>query len=260
MCVFLIFQSEVTGAEDFAATVERFAELSGQKLPRVIRQEAREVFRIISRYTPPKNYEQGANAVARDLGRVFSPVEAGFWGFIYDQTGGAKQARLVLRRKDGTPWMIDWDHIGTFGDMARFHQGKRISRGRVQYATSLGSRTRDIGRWKEDSRMVVTHSDFAKYLNVVKRRVGIGKAGWTPALKALGIPVEGYVTRHGQKYGTVKDRLGNRSSPTFEATNEVGYIARQPQIVDNALRTRGRWLQGQIEGMLAETARETALV
>lgn len=255
-----VFQTEITGLRELEDDIRRFADLTGQKLGRVSRQEAREVFRIIYRRTPPKNQQQGENAVAGDFRRVFKVVSAGLFDEIQEATGGDSQAYQILRRKDGTPYIIDWRHMPRdVTDMAHFHQRKRISRGRVQHAGSLGSQTVDIGRWKEDSRMVVPRSWFQQYLGEVKSRVGLGKSGWIPAMDALGLPVDGYANRHGGGNGTVDNKLNDQTNPTFTATNDVDYIASDSRIVESAVRSRRGYLESQIEKMLVENSRKTGL-
>lgn len=257
---FIQFQIRIEEYDQFESAVNRYVSLTGESLKRVVRRESRGIIQTVYRFTAPWNQAQGENAVSRDMMRVFSPVTDAFFEEIEAITGGARQARVVLRRKDGTPYLVDWDYISANpAAMAAFHQGKRISRGRVQHAASLGSRTRDIGRWKEDSRMVVPHSAFARYLEIVKARVGAGKSGWLPAMNTLGIPADRFVTRHGSGNGKVMNNLHSDTDPHIIATNNVPYVARNARITDNAVRSRRKFLEAEIDKMLSRNAQIAGL-
>lgn len=258
--MFLDFRVEVAEYRQLEAAVHQFVKVSGQSLKRVTRREARGIMQTVYRYTSPDNQSQGENAVARDLMRVFKPISEALFQTVEDFTGGAAQARMIMRKKDGTSYLVDWDYMSSNpAEMAKFHQSKRISRGRVQHAGSLGSQTRDIGRWKEDHRMVVPHGVFENYLDAVQGRVGIGKSGWLPALNSLGISADSFVTRHGAGNGSVVNRLNNDEAPYFRATNNVDYVAENTRLIDNAVRSRRVFLEAEIEKALQINARASGL-
>ncbi len=190
-----------------------------------------------SDFTPPRNKAQGQAAVARDLTRIFAPIE--------ERTFTNKGLRKIIRSDDRGAWdkvaqrFSDSHRLRNTRAMAfspEWHVKNRISRGRARTGKkgNLGFVT--LGPQAVQAR---------GYLKDVQRRVGWAKAGWNAGLIGLGgTPKGDWIARHGKKRGALVDGR-SADDPFVQVINDTGWarygsMGEGERILANAIRARAR--------------------
>lgn len=117
--------------------------------------------------------------------------------------------------------------------------GKQYEQGRVR------------GRYRKTWSFFVTNPKSIKTLiNVKKKRVGIGKHGWSKAAMALGINLPNWISRHTSRPSGIYNENLTGESPSIEVGNNVPYIqdsGKELQVMQKAMRSRAIKLQKQVE-------------
>ena len=215
---------------------------------KVVTVHARLLVAQFMRYTPPNTLAQGRRAIARDLRRVFSPVDTGKWNTWYDADDHLRMAprggtnRRSSAAKNSNVFMAR-------GEMKAFHKGRRNQRGRVK-ATRIDS---VVGRSRSEisQKPLVTERDFRSYLREVQRRTGFTKAGFAPGMRAAGGSVPSWISRHGDAAGSSVSNLGDRNNPRLRVINQgPGVVAIEPRALALALRTRTRAMEADIRRIM----------
>lgn len=215
-------------ATRFNAALQRTAQYSKRDAPTLLREQARGFIRRVVDLTPPGNgkadaaaRKRGEAAVSVDLRRIFKPKDRGWLEYIEQVVGGTKFAGQTLRKKDGTPYLIDYDVILWGRDsMVGWHEARRRQDGRVRTA----ERDQLNGRKKSDTADIayVPKENFAWFERRVKARVGVLASGWNDAAEALGAKLPQWVKRHGTGRGDVHIILGEDRMSVI-MTNDVKF-------------------------------------
>lgn len=148
----------------------------------VVKDQSRLFAKQAMKRTPPKSYAQGRKAVEKDLNQIIDAAEPGYIQQIIDWHGSADFIRQPHNRKDGSTFLVEWGHARMDGaDLEEFHNSMRGKNGRVSKA---GAKTRNIGRWKANNKMIVPPLVKKRYVKKIQKRVGRLKAGWiSPQIK-----------------------------------------------------------------------------
>jgi hypothetical protein len=151
-----------------------------QDASEVIRTESRLFAGQAMRLTPPKRKAQGNKTVKNDIMKIVDVASEGLIRRVIENTGSGDEKKTWLARKDGTPYLIEWERAQlNDSGLKEFHRKSRTKNGRVSTA---GDRTRNIGRWVARDKMVVPEKVRKSYIRKVQRNVGRLKAGWLPTL------------------------------------------------------------------------------
>ena len=116
-------------------------------------------------------------------------------------TGGAT-VRLFVK-KNGDVYGCDralFKPRASIAEMYAQHQSMRRNDGHV---TEAGGRTRDVGRWKFITQMVISRSAYLRYERFIHRRVGMLAASILTAYNGKYGPLKGvpaWVSRHAQSW------------------------------------------------------------
>ena len=215
------------------------AKATGIDTQPIIREEARQFLRDVIRKTPPKTLAQGRAAIAGDFHRAIAPIreekirdeslkravqgnDLTATQAVFDTfpaSGGRKFSRLFAKRR-----------IVGAGQIRGIHKGARNKRGRVRM---------------DQMNATIDARAHARQLKETQSRVGILKAGFNPAAKALGVKSPSWIARHGDRWGSVVDAI-NTDNPEITITNRgvkyPGYV----RTVRDALKSRERAMETKI--------------
>lgn len=199
-------------SRDFDRALKELTAFTDKTLDEALRQQAKLAVKDAVKLTPPfhkfgsatsrKHLKAGEGAIERDLNNVFTGASASFIeSGIVANNGSRHFITRKHRTKDGKVFLTDWAIASTsMADMEPFHKsrlrrgsasGKR--RGRIKGG---GKGDKNIGRWKEEFRMVVPYGNLAKYKKEVKSKVGYLKDGWSKAIYRLGLKAQRWIGRH----------------------------------------------------------------
>ncbi len=224
--------------------IRELAAITDKTLDTILQEQAKLAIKDAISLTPPfhkfgsatsrKHLKAGENAIERDLNNVFSTASEGFINSSIAANGGSR--RFIVREfktKKGDTFLQDWaDSSTSMSDMEPFHKSRLRSgnssggkggrnRGRVKGG---GKYSKDIGRWKEQVRMVVPYANLDRYKKQIKSRVGYLKDGWSTASYKLGLKVQRWISRHDAP-GSYKQKLGKKVQEKFiQFSNNVSYI------------------------------------
>jgi hypothetical protein len=179
---------------DLNKALQGLAIATGKDADTIIIEESRLFAEQAMRRTPPRTLAQGRRAVARDIKKILSVASEELIRKAIDWHGGEDHVRQNFTRKDGSTYLIEWNHtqLGSEGIEAH-HNRHRDKRGRVSTA---GDRERTIGRWKARDKWIVPHKVRADYIKEKQSNVGKLKAGWMPSVRLFHGKAPGYVRRH----------------------------------------------------------------
>ena len=229
----------------FEQIMKDYAEIRAVTIPDAVSVSARLLCVELARRTQPfgddnKARETGEKAITGDLiGRkrrvgIFGAIgpamtEAG--GYSWYKTGD--NVRLFVG-KDGFAYgtektMFRPDASGS--EMRAFHK-KNFVNGK---ASSAGSYTRNIGRWKFLDKMFVSKETLDDYIKSTIKKVGIAKAGWANCALQLKKVNKGkltadippWVIRHTAdfKNGKTEDLTSDPKNPRVIMTNTTPWAS-----------------------------------
>lgn len=226
-----------------------------------VRLGARSFLTRAMRFTPPKTKRQGENAVGADLfsGRVIGVTGKKARGIfmLYDRGQPRGDKVYLFTDKHGQTYGVDrnlYRPSATMQEMEAHHLKYRGKNGRT---TTAGSYSRDIGRWRFVDRMVVNKQSLQQYMKLVKARVGLMKAAWTPAAAAVGLPVRAWVARHGtvRRHVLVND-LTNTKFPSITMGNTSRGISHFSRAARFALTVSAKAIPIYVRRQLALRAKQ----
>lgn len=223
----------------------------GGDVSTIFEDESRRFLQQVIRLTPPKTKAQGEAAIARDLIRIFTPVNEDMLNIIGSEHG-LSAIDVWINTAGGERKELDWRKIDPTGDgMAEFHNRNRDSRGR---AYNLKRQRGD--KWYAP--YVVSFEDFAKYRDKMFARVGRRKSGWAKSLAALGGKSASWITRH---LGTAPGEYHNAynlDKPSIVMINRAPGIAQDVHVVNSALRIRQQAISKRIRLVLSGYSKDVA--
>ena len=194
----------ITGRVNIAGWQKQARELlarSGKPEAEFLKDEGRLMCVALVESTPPKRKDQGENAIAGDLARIFEARNRDYLRFLEDQFG-REIAQQTLRNKRGEPYMIDKAIIDPDGgDMKEWHRSHMISGRKRTRGYGQKGWSKDTGRHVARDQMWVGYDAYKAYFEDVKSRVGFTKSAWVKALfdlggKAKGQKLPSWVERH----------------------------------------------------------------
>lgn len=187
--------------------------------------------------------EQGAMAISADL--------LGFRGGGGRRTAGvfvvmddellAKNAKInavgtvrLFVKKNGDVYGCDqvmFKPRASIAEMHEHHQSLRRKDGRV---TEAGGKTRDIGRWKFITQMVVSRSAYLRYERWIHKRVGMLAAAVVAAYNGRYGPLRGvpaWVARHTNSWasGSMTERESFRRGTIIRISVDAGALTSEMQ-------------------------------
>lgn len=245
---------------DYTKLNSRIEELSdalrGQGQPgdiaTLFEDESRLFLKQVIRLTPPKSKAQGEAAIARDLMKIFTPVNEEMLNIIGSEHG-LSAIDVWLTTAGGEGKELDWRKIDPSGEgMKDFHNRNRDSRGR----------TYNLKRQKGDkwyAPYVVSFEDFAAYKAKMIARVGRRKAAWGKSFNALGGKLTNWIARHlaGAK-GEYHNTHGNFGSVSIVMINRSVGISQDLHFVRGALRIRESAIKRRIKLVLSGYSKDVA--
>ena len=253
--------------------IRELAAVTDKTLDETLKQQAKLAVKDAISLTPPfqkfgsatsrKHLKAGESAIERDLNNVFTPSNESFIeAAIAANKGSRRFITRKHRKKDGTVFLPDWAIASTsIGEMEPFHKSRLRSgnsggrgSGRIKGGGKL---TKDIGRWKEQHRMVVPYENLKKYAKQVKDRVGFAKDGWSTAAYKLGLKVQRWIARHDAP-GGYQAKLGKNVREKFiQFSNAVSYIkdtGLEARILKQIYANRQKRMESQVKRIFRASA------
>jgi len=202
--------------------------------------------------------------------RMFEAMELMEPGEMGIELTRFERAQRVATLRESLP--LGWEQSAVRGEFKRFMEpdGRNMASHHRRYRSKRTGRTARksrraavIGRAGVTDVMVVTPEAVNRYLRELQKRVGILKAGWYRAARALRLPGRwpAWLAKAPVRAGGfgVKRLRGARKFVT--ASNLVRYAGRQNAqvgIVRQALRFAGRNLRKQVEAAARRARRDAA--
>ena len=253
--------------------IRELAAVTDKTLDETLKQQAKLAVKDAISLTPPfqkfgsatsrKHLKAGESAIERDLNNVFPPSNESFIeAAIAANKGSRRFITRKHRKKDGTVFLTDWAIASTsIGEMEPFHKSRLRSgnsggrgSGRIKGG---GKGTKDIGRWKEQHRMVVPYQNLKKYAKQVKDRVGFAKDGWSTAAYKLGLKMQRWIARHDAP-GGYQAKLGKNVREKFiQFSNAVSYIkdtGLEARILKQIYANRQKRMESQVKRIFRASA------
>ncbi|MHA3773667.1 hypothetical protein ACXR0O_19195 [Verrucomicrobiota bacterium sgz303538] len=256
-------------ASRFNRGVDRLAEHSKRDGKTLLKEQGRGFTKRAIDLTPPsqgkansQSKKRGEDAVTADLRRIMTPKPRSYLEYVQKIAGTDRVAAQVLRRKDGTPYLIDYDVILWSRDaLTAWHEKRRRkSDGRVRRTN------RDVttGRKKTDGADMafVPDSNFKWFLKRVKERVGLLAGGFNAAVAALGVRgVPQWIKRHGTGRGDVEIETAGKAMK-ITITNDVRFgntVRGFPGRIQRALNDQARAMERRVAEYLAKIGRNSGI-
>ena len=104
-------------------------------------------------------------------------------------------------------------------------------------------------------------SEWLRYRDVLKNRVGRMRASWVKAGQQLGAKMPRYVTRHGQINGAIKDASNDKVSPSVSMTSYAPGIA-DPELMRlfmYALNGRAKAMASRYKYLVRDAAKKLGM-
>ncbi len=180
-------------------------------------------------FTPPRNLGQGRAAVARDLQRIYQPLD--------ERTFTSKSLKRIVREDLRTDWNAASKNFSgslrntlAVGFSTGLHTQNQNNRGRTP-AKGLGIVT--LGQEATSAR---------RYAQQVAKMVGWARSGWNAAITGLGGAIRAKWMDHGTAGGSLVDgRAG--PDPFVQGINSTGWARNSGEgdrILHNAINARIR--------------------
>lgn len=204
----------------------------------------------LAKRTPPKTLAQGRAAVARDIGKVFEPLEVAratqAWAAAL-----AKEGHTVYRKTARGLMKIDKQQL-------------REATGQAMSAAHAAARDRNTGRVRVNrktdqawgGKTLVPRADGLRYIRSVQRHVGKLKAGWLPAAQRFGAKVPSFVRSQPVRMGGATDLMDRDGSGYLEAVNSVPWSRKLDGILNFTARVRQLDLTKHLAKRIERLARD----
>lgn len=246
---------------DLSTALTALAKYAKVDFGAVYRQEAQYLVREILRFTPPKTAGQGKAAVARDIGRIATTLDA---NSIQASADGPRSmfntlAKYVRKRENGklrtylqNPHFRDWNSrilLSSVDEIRDAHVGMS--------GNNSGLRNRR-GNVAKNKRYVAYQSDLKKYLREVQKRVGWAAAGWQAlALQCGADKLSGtkkWSAKIGSVAGTADTNFSGNGKPFIYARAKNNKIPDYQRMIDGAVRSRRNTTVIKLERVLNDRA------
>jgi hypothetical protein len=220
----------------------------------VIKEEAKYAIQTIVKFTPPKNKQQGVNAVRADFSRLAQPLvysdleakatEGGFYKSMarYVRNRKVEKMRALLRNPNLTGYY-----------------GMRLLENQDALKKEHKTRGNNRGRITGKATALAFGSDFKKYRNEIEGRVGWTVSGWNSSAKVAGARYKRFSDKlkpqsglNGRLFGYVSSSFGER--PFIKATASHVKIPNYQRMIDGAINSRERTTIKKVNAVLANRA------
>jgi len=223
--------------KDVKRSLLRLSALTKKPMTTLVRQSARRVCVNLSRTIAPFGFgedakAQGEGAIRRDYKITTLVRDQAYLEHVIDVTGKRVDIVQQLNRKDGTPYVIDWQEISFSPSRVYAHHNSRRSKrtGRVGGGRSVaGSTSHNIGRWKADTKIVAPPAAYEKSFARSIKRVGLAKHAYAIAARRLGGTrgIPGWVKRsRGKPMAGAAQQTSSKGGSVVKITNELPYASR----------------------------------
>lgn len=231
----------------------RLANAAKVDLGQVIKEEAKYAIQTIVKFTPPKNRQEGVNAVRADMGKVAQPLvyqdlkakasKGGFYGSMAKYVRNREVEKLrALFRNPKLNHYYGGKLLADVNALKAEHRSRQNNRGRV-----TGKPT-----------AFAFGADYKKYLKEVEGRVGWSLSGWNSSAKVAGARYKKFADRlkpqpgTGKLFGSVQSSFGPQ--PFIRATAHNIKIPNYQRMIDGAITSRERTTVKKIAAVLANRA------
>lgn len=193
----------------------------------------------------------GKSAVASDLNKIFEDDRDTVSDIAMNISG-----RHLIKTSTGATYVVPPEHYKismSASEMKAIHKSRRNKKGRTREL-----QPGKLGGFTTLNKYYVGKRTYQQYVNQVKSRVGLSKAGWVTALQQLeaktgGKPVSGvpqFVRKmavFAKQSGLIDNRAG--SDVMLKASNQLAYayLAIPQHIVNSIGKKRQRDLFGSME-------------
>lgn len=248
---------QIKGDLTVRAGILAFAKLTGRN----VREVATDVFRSavvnMQKWTPPGKQSTGKAAIDRDLRKIFNPDfdHLPSWEATAD---GAVVGTAYKLPSGGVVLALPEDVVTSEGEMHSIHKAARRANGRTR---GLLMNVKHGNYWHV-SRKVVRGTLYRRYRRKVWQGIGKAKAGFNPAVEALGGTVRGnWLTRHGNGLGRVSVNIGNDGHGRIEVVNLVPYSGRKLSrgAVNRAMNSAGKALFRKVRYEIRQNQQKAGL-
>lgn len=224
--------------DDFAQDVGDFALYTGRSFEEELLFQGKQILRKIVKLTPPftfndsiaKAKKQGEKAIARDLRRVFKPV---------DLVGSRKIPHLFGRTDvEGLPYVVPTRE--THPDVERIYEQSRTLK-------KIGGKN-----WLMRSRRAKYYVDrrkFDKLVKKIQKQVGFLGAGFGSAAQKLGVALPGFMGRHkGKAPGSIQINFTDTDLELviINSVNYANQIKDFRRRIDWAVRAQSKAMERQL--------------
>lgn len=215
-----------------------FEDLTGRKIPDLVRQHARLCCVELANRTQPFGVGSGNAAKAKALGE--NAVEAGitsilprtsFFQTVADSTEDDKIRQRLQSLVAGGQWRAFVDVMKSLG---MWKEVELISKSEFS-ATHKKHRNKRTGKtYSLRGKVYVPSGNVDTFIRKIQKRVGFSKAGWADCARqikgvkgdgARGIPAFAKASRHGTN-GKIKDNTKDKHSPHITMTNFIPWASR----------------------------------
>jgi hypothetical protein len=211
--------------------------------------------------TPPHGLSQGLRALAGDMRKLFLQIDSKVWRVIVDQKGLLRVYPIHRKANRRGAKVTDRVKLMGFEQMKAFHYARLNGRGRV-----TGTRIDNlVGRKKSDIAQVglVSRASYRKYKAQAGKRIGKAKAGFIPAMAAVGGRIPGsWITRHGAPEGEAADvhlADGEHDARLTVINRARGIQHLSSSSIATAIRYRGNAMEKHVDKLLELRAAEANL-
>jgi hypothetical protein len=223
--------------KEIKGSLLRLSALTKKPMETLVKQSARRVCVNLCRTIAPFGFEEsakqaGIKAIRNDYKITTLIRDESFIDLVRQITGTDRNIVQQLNRKDGTPYVIDWQEVSKApARVFQHHESRRSKRtGRVGGGRSVkGRSTMDIGRHRADTKIVTTPAAFDKSFAKSIRNVGLAKYAYAQAAKSLGgtrgIPSWVKKSRGKPGAGTAQSTI-TKGGYSIVITNHVPYASR----------------------------------
>lgn len=197
--------------------------------------------------TPPRTQKQGKDRVAKDIAKIIIGMDPEKMEHEQYVLKGDTNIVKAFVNKQGVVYGVDktlYRPDATLDEISEFHQKQRLANGRV---TDAGTMTRNIGRWKFLTKLIVPKETLAEYIAGVQDRLGRAKGGWAKGPIALGSKVSQWIGVHARTAGEFVNGL-QLPNPSVEFINKSEWASAgdQDRVMENAIQSRIRDMKASI--------------
>jgi len=168
---------------------------------------------------------------------------------------GMAAGKRMLKRKDGTVWLVDaqiYKPNASPAELEKWHNRHRSTvTGKTSREGKMHQWDRTIGRWKERRILHTTPSALSAYIKRKKKDVGKLKGGWVAGIMRFGgkLPAK-WISRHAS--GMAGGAISQSGNGVLWATNTVPYASRYKRVQQFALVVRRKDLARQAKKRLRQ--------